>query len=46
MPFILDGIAAVLKLARTGKAPGGDWLTLARRPGNHWSQVEKSVLGA
>jgi Ca-activated chloride channel family protein len=39
-------VAAVLELAREGKAPDGEWLTLARRPGNHWSQVEESVLGA
>jgi hypothetical protein len=39
-------VAAVIELARKGTAPTGDWITLARSSGNHWEEVERSVLSA
>jgi len=39
-------VAAVIELARNGTAPAGEWVTLARSPGNHWREVERSVLTA
>jgi Ca-activated chloride channel family protein len=39
-------VAAVIELARKGTAPAGEWITLARTPGNHWDKVERSVLNA
>lgn len=37
-------IDAVLDLARKGAAPDGNWMALARTTGNHWKEVEGSVL--
>jgi hypothetical protein len=34
----------VLELARKGKPPAGDWLTLARTPGDNWKDMEKLLL--
>jgi hypothetical protein len=39
-------VAAVIELARQGKAPAGEWITIARAPGDHWKEVESSVLSA
>jgi hypothetical protein len=39
-------VAAVIELARKEQAPAGEWITLARTSGNHWREVEKSLLSA
>jgi hypothetical protein len=39
-------VDAVIELARKGTAPAGEWITLARTSGNHWKEVERSVLSA
>ena len=36
-------VAAAVELARKGKAPAGDWLTLARTSANPWSEVERGL---
>jgi hypothetical protein len=36
-------IAAVVELAGKGKAPDGDWLTLARGSGDVWKKVTAAV---
>jgi hypothetical protein len=41
-----DTVTAVIDLARKGTAPAGDWLTLARASGDHWKEVESSVVSA
>ena len=38
-------VIAVLAFLSHGHSPGaGEWITLARTSGNHWKEVEKSVL--
>jgi hypothetical protein len=37
-------VAAVIELARKGTAPAGEWITCAHTSGNHWREVERSVL--
>jgi hypothetical protein len=37
-------VATVIELARKGTAPTGEWITLAHTSGNHWKEVERSVL--
>ena len=39
-------VDAVIELAYKGTAPAGEWITLAHTPGNHWYEVERSVLKA
>lgn len=39
-------VAAVIELARKGKAPPGKWITLARTSGMHWKEVENVVLNS
>jgi len=39
-------VDAVIELAYRGTAPVGEWITLAHTPGNHWYEVERSVLNA
>jgi methenyltetrahydromethanopterin cyclohydrolase len=36
-------IAAVVEWARKGSAPAGDWIALARTPGEHWSEIDKGT---
>ena len=36
-------VSAVTELARKGTAPAGDWITLARTPGNHLNEVERRL---
>jgi hypothetical protein len=36
-------VSAVIQLARKGTAPVGDWITLARTPGNHLNEVERRL---
>jgi Ca-activated chloride channel family protein len=37
-------VDAVIELAFKGTAPAGEWITLAHTAGNHWHEVESSVL--
>ena len=39
-----ETVAAVIERARKGTAPAGEWIRLARTSGNHWREVERSVL--
>jgi hypothetical protein len=39
-------VAAVIELAGKGTAPPGEWMTLTRTSGNHWTEVERSVRNA
>ena len=39
-------VAAVIELTGKGTAPPGEWITLAHTTGNHWNEVERSVLNA
>jgi hypothetical protein len=39
-------VTAVIELARKGTAPAGEWITLAQTSGDHWREVERSVLTA
>ena len=39
-------VDAVIELVRRGTAPAGEWITLAHTSGNHWTEVERSVLSA
>ena len=39
-------VDAVIELAQKGTAPAGEWLRLAHATGNHWKEVERSVLKA
>jgi hypothetical protein len=36
-------VSVVIELARKGTAPAGDWITLARTPGNHLKEVERRL---
>jgi Ca-activated chloride channel homolog len=37
-------VVAVIELVDKGTAPAGDWITLARTSGNHWKEVESSLV--
>ena len=37
-------VAAVIVLAGKDTAPAGEWIALARTSGDHWKEVERSVL--
>lgn len=37
-------VAAVIELAQKGRAPAGEWITVAQAAGNHWKEVERVVL--
>ncbi len=39
-------VAAAIELSNKGAAPAGDWMTLAGKPGDHWKEVERSLLRA
>jgi hypothetical protein len=39
-------VAAVVELASERSTPAGEWVKLARTSGNHWREVERSVLRA
>jgi hypothetical protein len=39
-------VDAVIEFANKGTAPAGEWIKLAQTPGNHWYEVERSVLNA
>jgi hypothetical protein len=39
-------VAAVLELARKDKTLPGDWIELARTPGDHWIEVERGARNA
>ena len=39
-------VVAVIELAHQGTAPAGEWIKLAHTSGNHWKEVDKSLLGA
>lgn len=36
--------AAVIQLTRKGRAPAGEWITLASTPGDHWNAVEQGLF--
>jgi len=35
-------VAGVMERARKGKPPAGDWIAIARTPGDHWGEVGKA----
>ncbi len=39
-------IAAVIKLARKGTAPTGDWITMSKASGLRWKEVEAVVMSS
>ena len=39
-----QAIDAVIDLVHKGAPPAGEWIALARTPGDHWKEVERSVL--
>jgi hypothetical protein len=39
-------IAAVLDCVNQGKAPEGDWLSRARKPGDHWRDIKRALRRA
>jgi hypothetical protein len=36
-------VAAIIELARRDTPPAGDWITLARTPGDHLKKVERRL---
>lgn len=40
----LQVVEAVIDLAHKGRAPAGEWITLAHTSGMHWKEVERIVL--
>ena len=36
-------VSAVVKMAKNGNAPAGDWINLAGTPGDHWREVEAAL---
>jgi len=39
-------VAAVIEMARKGTAPAGEWIKLACTSGDHWKEIERSVMQA
>jgi hypothetical protein len=36
-------VGAIIRLAKKGESPAGDWINLAGTPGDHWREVETAV---